>query len=138
MKKFKIGELEVSMCENLEDMHMNRWVAFKAQMNQSETGREIPSSIALYQDMMNTFNKEDQAGLIVRLYKEIIELKHVQEMDDADQLMFALMTLEEGENPSKTDKNLLKEKLQRFGEHNLSQGTIQKEVSNFISGLVNS
>jgi hypothetical protein len=138
MKKFKIGELEVSMCENIEDMNMNRYTAFEGQMIRQETGREPSSMLKLYQDIMQEFDKDKSSGMLIRIHEEIVSIKHTIEMDEANQIMFALMTLEDGELAHVTDKNILKEKLQRFAVAGLTQGVIVKEVSNFIRVLANS
>src|SRR3990167_3033341 len=103
MKKFKIGELEVSLCENLEDMNMNRYTAFESQMLRQETGHEPPSLLKFYQDLLQEYDTGKNSAMLIRVHEEIISVKHNIAMEDANQIMFALMTLEEGENPASTD-----------------------------------
>lgn len=135
MKKITIGELEVSLCENIQDINGLRWTEFKSQMVTQESGYSVPSLKELFVNMKNNFDKNSPSGMIIELYEFITGLKKTEAMEDADQLMFALMTVEPGEDTSITDKNFLTEKLSRYFKQGLTQGAIIDYVTNFILAL---
>lgn len=136
MKDYKIGKLTVQICESLEDLNIKRHVAVKAQMIKLETGEEIPSLKKHWIKMRKEFDMTSPSGMLLEMHEFINGLNNLENMEDADQMIFALITLDKDEHPGSLDKNMLLKKLERFSEAGLKQGDVKKEVANFISGSI--
>lgn len=136
MKDYKIGNTKVKICESIEDLNIKRHVAVKQYMIMLETGYDAPELRKMFTDMKNEFDNQKPSGMLLCIYEFIVSLKHVEQMDDADQMIFALITLEKGEEPTVIDKTALKAKLDRYAKAGLKQGEVKEQVANFIRGSI--
>lgn len=136
MKSFKISDsLSVKMCESIEDINIKRWTAIKAISLLQESGMGIPSLRDTFLKIRAEFDKQSPSGMLLELHDFLLRIEKIEHEEDPDQMMFALITLEEGEDPTSTDSTLLKEKLERYAQAGLTQEAVVKEVANFITGL---
>lgn len=136
MKSYVIGKTKTRICESIEDLNIKRYVAVKQFMITQESGYDLPSLRKIFTDLKDNFDEKKASKMLLTIYEYIISIKHVQEMDDADQMIFALITLDEGEQPDYVDKTHLKEKLNKYAAEGLTQGEIKREVANFIHGSI--
>lgn len=132
MKKIKIGEKEYNLIETAEELSVRRYAQLKEFLIQKETGASITSLTETFQRFVKNYDNESKAGMLLTLANYISGLKQVEIGEDADQLIFTLIVLEEGEDATKYDKTLAKEKLSRFNADGLKQGFVDKIVLDFI------
>lgn len=137
MKTYTIGdhsEVKLTMIETAEELPTRRFLELKALLVQKETGCNLPSLHESMAQYVKEFDNRSQAGMLITLYNYLTGLDSVVEGNDADQLLFSLMVLEEGENPKIWDKNLAKEKMSRLADLGLTQGEVNREVEAFLKG----
>lgn len=129
-------EMTFEISEGLEDMNAKRFNELKKYIIQVETGTDIPSLKNAFVKISNQFDKGSASGMYRELYNFIFSLQQLEAKEDPDQMCFALMTLEDGENPAIVDDTKLKDKINRMVECGLTQGMVREEVANFLSALI--
>jgi hypothetical protein len=132
MKTIQIGKLKVKVAENANDINIQRFVAMKEYVIAKETGIDRPTLTSTFKQIYQNFNKNDSAGTLIAIYDFINGLANIEKQQDAHQMIFALLTLEENEDETNTDKTFLKEKLDRLAKQGLKQGTVEEYSENFI------
>lgn len=131
MKKVTIGDKEYQQCETAEDLPIKRYTALKHYMIYKETGVTIPSLIDTISGFVRGFDKESKADMLITLHNYVTGLSQIQDDFDPDQMVYALITFEEGEDINKVDETKLKEKLESWSEH-LTQGVVEDTIVGFI------
>lgn len=132
--KIKEGGKEYRIAENADDLSTWRFIHLKEFLVQRETGIAIPSLIKAVQGFIKGFNANNQAEMLITLYNYLGGIQKVDEMEDATQMIFTVICLEQGEDDTKYDKGMAKEKLKRMSDEGLKQGQVVREVESFIKG----
>ena len=132
--KIKEGGKEYKLAENADDLSTWRFIHLKEFLVQKETGVAIPSLIKAIQGFVKGFNANNSAEMLLTLYNYLGGLQKVEDQEDATQMIFTVICLEEGEDETKYDKGLAKEKLKRMSAEGLKQGQVATEVESFIKG----
>lgn len=135
-RKFKEGSIKI--CETIDDINIKRFMAMKEWIIYKESGMSMPSLKELYVDTLNAFDSEKPSRIVIGLHDQIRAINFVENGFDPDQMLFALMSVEEGEDVTVTDHTQLKEKCDRLAKLGLSQGEAVQEVANFIKALFGS
>jgi hypothetical protein len=139
MKQHTITNGDKSMtfqiCEGIEDINITRWNQIKKWIIQVESGTSIPNLRDMFTKFTAQFDKASPGGMYRVVHDYLHSLSSVTNAEDGDQMVFALMTLEDGEDPINIDESKLKDKLSRMADHGLTQGFVKQEVENFILGL---
>ena len=132
MNKIKIGEKEYPLIETAEELSVRRYATLKEFLIQKETGTSITSLSETFQRFIKNYDNESKAGMLLTLANYVSGLKQVEVGEDADQMIFTLIVLEDGEDATMYDKTQAKEKLKRFNSGGLTQGLVDTTVLNFI------
>lgn len=132
MKTIKIGDKSYKLFETAEDLSARRYAQLKEFLIQKETGASIQSISETFQRFVKNYDQESKAGMLLTLANYLTGLKQVEALEDADQMIFTLICVEEGEDITKYDKTQAKEKLERFNSQGLTQGLLAPIVLNFI------
>lgn len=133
MRTIKIGEVEYQQLETAEDLSVERYAILKEYILYKETGVDTPSLSRTITGFVHGFDNESKAHMLTTLYDFLIGTNRAVEKVDADQLVFSLITLEEGEDVNSTNEGFLKEKLKRMNANGLTQSVVEETVENFIS-----
>jgi hypothetical protein len=136
MKTIKIGELEVKVCETIQDIPVERWTAVKEWLLWQESGFDIPTLPDLAKKMSQEFDNNSPSGMYKAFHDDMQRIEKIKQRTDADQMIFALITLEKDEDKMVTDHTFLKEKIHRFAKEGLTQGTVQKHNVAFLKELI--
>jgi len=131
MKTIKINELSIKVCETLSDINAARFVATKEYILMMEAGIDMPAIDRTFRGFCQQFDEKSPSGMLKELYDFITGLQKVKDNEDAEQMLFALITVIEGEDVSSTDKTVLKEKLTLLSNAGLTQGIVREHVSVF-------
>lgn len=132
MKKIDIGGTEYEQAETAEDLSISKYTDFKRFMIYKQTGVNTPDLINTIQGFVAAYDKESKSQMLITLHDYFSGLKQVDEGFDADQMLFALITLDEDENVNKFDETLAKEKLERWNNNGLTQKIVEESVTNFM------
>lgn len=134
MKKLTIGNITVDCCETAEDLPIKRAVAMKEYILYKERGLDIPSLVKTFKGFIQAFDEKSPSQMLISMMDFVKGAENIVKGEDPDQMLFALITFEDGEDKGNTDKTLLKNKLERLSKEGLSQGLVEKEVENFMKG----
>lgn len=135
MKSLEIGKIKVKLAETLEDLNINRWTAIQIYAQEVESGIDLPSLQDMFFNRFTPeFNRVNAGGMYIALFDFLKSYENLT-TENADQMVFALITLEEGEEPSSTDNTMLQEKLARYAKEGLNQGLVKRTITDFITGL---
>ena len=132
MKKIKIGNTEYQQAETAEDLSISKYTDFKRFMIYKQTGVNTPDLINTIQGFVAAYDKESKSQMLITLHDYFSGLKQVDEKFDADQMLFALITLDKNEDKTKFNETLAKEKLERWNNDGLTQKIVEESVTNFI------
>lgn len=142
MKKISIEnkiakkKMTFQCCEGVEDINAKRWNEVKKQLARIESGLDIPTLKEMFKKYTLAFDKGNHGASYRVIADFLFSLEQVEKNNDPDQMIFALMTLEDGEDPATVDATKLKDKIERMCAAGLTQGCIREEVENFIEGLI--
>ena len=134
MKSYKIGDADYKLCETAEDLSIVRYNELKVFMIQKDAGIDLPSLMENYKQRMQAYNTQSIPDLVIADYNFINGLQTVMDRTDSEQMIFALIVLEDGEEQTKFDRTQAREKLKRMNEQGLTQGEVSKVVKDFILG----
>jgi hypothetical protein len=132
MKTIKIGDTKYKQIETAEDLSVQRYAMLKEYIIWKETGVDTPNLADTITKYVHAFDNESKAAMLTTLYDYMTGIKQAREQVDADQMIFALITLESDEDMIKTNDGFLKEKLARMNENGLTQKVVEETVENFI------
>lgn len=134
MKTWRINEngKEYKIAENADDLSVRRFAQLKEFLIQKETGVAVPSLIKAIQGFIKGYDTNSKSEMLISLYNYAGGLRNIADMEDADQLIFSVICNEAGEDETKYDKTLAKEKLERMNKEGLKQRQVVKEVESFI------
>jgi len=132
MKKVTIGKQKYEQCETAEDLPIKRYTALKHYMIYKETGVTIPSLINTVAGFVRGFDTESKSDMLITLHNYVTGLQQITDDFDPDQMVYALITFDEGEDKNSVDETKLKEKIERWSTDGLTQGTVEETVVNFI------
>lgn len=139
MKAFKISDkLTVKLSENLGEINIKRWVEVQKFMLVSETGKDLADLKKYGEEFARGFDNQSMSQMYRAHYDWLYGLSMLARGDNADQFIFALITLEDGEDETKYDREFLKAKLDRYSEAGLKQGDVKREVENFTLSVLGS
>lgn len=133
MKSLEIGSLKVKLAETLEDINIKRFTAVKQWVVAKDCGMDLPLNRNVFVSVIRAFNESNSAEMLIKLNDHVAGLRNVAENTDANQMIFALATLEDGEDSASTDETLLKEKLERFANAGLTQWQCKQYAEDFIA-----
>ena len=129
MKKVKIGNKEYEQAETAEDLSIKRFTNLKEYLIYKETGIAYPSLIKTIMGFIQGFDNESKSQMLITLSDFH---KGLQQTNDADQMVFAIMTFDKDEDKNNFDETKAREKLERWNEAGLTQKTVEESVTNFI------
>ena len=132
MKTIKIGNEKYKQIETAEDLPIQRYAMLKEYVIWKETGVDTPNLVTTITKFVHGFDNESKAAMLTSLYDYMTGIKQAKEEIDADQMIFALITLEDDEDQTKTNDGFLKEKLGRMNANGLTQKVVEETVENFI------
>lgn len=135
MKTHKLDGLTIKICETIDDINIRRFIAMKEWVIYRESGMDMPSLKDLYIRTLNAFDNDRPSQIVIALHDQIRAIDFVNKGYDPNQMIFALMCVEEGEDQTVTDHTQLKEKCDRLAEAGLGQGFVVSEVENFTKAL---
>lgn len=138
MKNLKVGTIELKVVESIADINIARMPFFRAYLLSQQNQEEVAKSTDFFGGFVASFNNNDPGGMLIKAYDHYNALKNVKDLIDFDQILFSIITLEEGEVPNTWDETPAKEKMKRLAAQGLSQGIVKEEVANFIMGLMQS
>lgn len=136
MKIIEIGQHKVKISETIGDMTAIRFSRFKWYIIEDEHGMTLPSISETFKKFCDAFDRDSKSAMYVSIYEYMRGVNKVRDNHDPKHLMFALMTLEEGEKDTEIDETFLKAKMQKYLEAGLNQGVLEEEVVNFIVRLI--
>jgi len=136
MKTIKINDQgeELRLIETAEELPIKRFMELKALVILKETGVNVPVLHKAMSEYITQFDQRSHSGMLITLYNYVNGLNAVENGEDADQLMYALIVLEKDEDLNIVSTSFLKEKLDRFSKLGLTQKEVQETVENFIKG----
>lgn len=138
MKSIKIGkDLTVKLAENLGEIPIKRWVAIQQQILTSETGADMGNIKKFWIEFCQEFDRNSPSGMFIKAHDWLYNLSLLERGDNPDQFAFALITFMENEDITRYDRDFLNEKLEIYHKAGLDQGTVKREVENFIAGVLN-
>jgi hypothetical protein len=132
MKKIKIGETEYEQAETAEDLSIKRYADLKQYLIYKETGVAVPKLIDTIKGFIQGFDNESKSEMLITLHNYFTGLKQAEDKNDADQMMFALITFEKDEDTTKFDETLAKSKLEKWNKEGLTQRVVEDSVVNFL------
>lgn len=132
MKKIDIGDKTYSQCESPEDLNIGRYPALKEYILYKQTGVDNADLVSTLGKFCRDFDNNSKSQMLITLYDYMTGLNMAKNKKDPDQFIYALMTLEDDEDPSKFDETHAKEKLSRMSEAGLTQGQIVEAVTAFM------
>lgn len=139
MKDFKVGnKLTVKLSENLGELNIKRWVEVQKYMLISETGKDLVDLKKYGEEFARGFDNQSLSQMYRVHYDWLYGLSMLARGDNADQFIFALITLEDGEDEAEYGREHLKAKLDRYAKSGLKQGDVKREVENFTLSVLGS
>ena len=132
MKKVTIGGKEYEQAETAEDLGIKRFTDLKHYLIYKETGVAAPNLIDTIRGFIQGFDNESKSEMLITLHNYFTGLQQVNESQDPDQMMFALITFDKEEDRTKFDETQAKEKLERWNKDGLTQKIVEESVGNFI------
>ncbi len=136
MKVLKLKGTEIKIAETIEDVNIKRWVAIKEQVMYKESGADLPTLKTFFTEFADAFDRDSKSSMFIKLYDFINSMDRLEQGKDPDQMIFALITLEKGEDEMSTDTTMLNEKLDRMAKLGITQGMVKENVSAFMNGLL--
>jgi len=138
MKKIEgIKDDRFKLCETIEDINIKRFIAIKEQVILREAGMDFPSLKDLLIKWVRAFDNESKSQMLIHLHDHLRAISNLEKGKDPNQLIFALMVVEKGEDTSNVDETMLMERLETLSKLGLKQGTVISETENFINALFN-
>lgn len=132
MKTIELQDgFKLKVCETLEDINIKRFVAHKEWMIVKELGIDFVRVTDVYAKFLRAVDEKSISAAIIALTDHMRGLKYIQDREDANQMIFALISVVEGEDCSITDNTVMKEKLSMLAGKGLTQGMVNAEVENF-------
>lgn len=132
MKKIQIGDRELSVCRQKSDINIMRWTAFKQYAPMMWEKMDSPTFFATMEKVRDKFNENDYWGAMIELQNYQTSIKNIEGGHDAWEMCFALITLEEGEDPTDISEESLMRKIQRLSSEGLTAEVVYREVENFM------
>jgi len=132
MKKIKIGNTEYQQAETAEDLSIKRFTNLKEYLIYKETGVAAPSLIETIRGFIQGFDNESKSQMLITLHNYFTGLQKLTDNNDADQMIFSIMTFDSDEDKINFDETLAKEKLERWNNDGLTQKIVEESVTNFI------
>lgn len=137
MKSLQIGkDLTVKLAENLNEIKIKRWVAIQQHILTSQTNSDISDIKKFWVEFCQEFDKESKSGMFIKAHDWLYNLSTLERGDNPDQFVFALITFLEGEDETRYERDFILEKLEKYSKAGLDQGTVKREVENFIAGVL--
>lgn len=127
-------DIGLKLIETAEELPVRRYLELKAYLIQKETGTNLPSLHESMAQFVKEFDNRSQAGMLITIYNYLTGLTAVVEGEDADQMLFSLIVVEEKEDVKNYSKTAAKEKMARFAELGLAQKEVIEVVENFLKG----
>lgn len=131
MIKVKIGDKEFEQYETAEDLPIYRYKVLKEYIIWKETKVDKASLVDTIRGFVAGFDNNSKSQMLITLNNYFVGL---QQPTEPDQMIFSLITLEEGEDENRYDEGFLIEKLDRFNELGLTQGHVEEAVNSFLKG----
>jgi hypothetical protein len=131
MKTIEIGKKEFKMYETAEDLPVYRYKVLKEFIIYKESNIDKVSLVNAIRGFVYGFDTDSKSQMLISLQNYLTGL---EQDDDSDQMIFALITLESDEDESRYDSGFLREKIDRFSKLGLTQKLVEEEVANFIKG----
>lgn len=131
MKTIELGEYKYRICETADDLPIKRYVQLKEYLSYKDTGVDRASLIEMVQKFVISFDTESKSGMLIALKDYLTGLNLIRDKKDPDQLIFSVITFEEGE-PNEFNEGFAMEKLNRMNEYGVTQGFIEDQIVNFI------
>jgi hypothetical protein len=110
MKKIEIGGKLVNIAQTTADMTAIRMSRFKWYALEDEHGMSLPSISETFKKFSEAFDRDSKAAMFIAIYEYMRGINKVRDNHDPKHMMFALMTLEEGESDTNVDETFLREK----------------------------
>lgn len=132
MITIKIGETDYSLIETAEELSIKRYTELEALMVYKMTGVQIPSLVEAMRGFIAGFDENSKSKMLISLKDYHTGLLEVQNRNNADQLIFSLIVLEDGEDSTGYNSGRAKEKLERMNVNGLTQGFVKETVEAFI------
>lgn len=132
MKTIEIGNKKYQQCETAEDLPIKRYAPLKHYMIYKESGVTVPSLIKAMSGFIKGFDEESKAKMLISLHNYATGLQQTLDEFDPDQMVFALITFEDGEDKHIWDETKAKDKLEKWNKDGLTQGVVEDAVVNFI------
>ena len=142
MKKVKIGKLDVSVCETLDDIGMKRWIAVRQQIWEAENSEQVDDANTFYAGILNAYDQDSKSGILIKIHDNARGLKNIKNGIDSYQWAFAAITFLPDEDRMSTDVSWFEEKIAMIASEKnekglpaISQGEVRKYVENFTKRL---
>jgi hypothetical protein len=134
MKKIKIGDTELNVCEDLKDITAYRYKEFKEMVIRAFEDSDVPTVAAFKKAVIEAIDSKSQYRTIQALesFFRASERKTI-DIDSMD-LAFSLITLGEGEDPLNIDANYHREKMEKLIKSGMSADVAPREVYFFMAG----
>lgn len=130
----KEGGTKYQLAENAGDLNIVRLTELKNMIAENSSGMDFPDLIQWFSDRRPFYNTSDIYSLMTGEINMVQKIETMSDsiFHDSAQIIFSIMTLEEGELAHEWDKTKAKEKLSRMAEEGLTQGEVWKYTENFI------
>jgi hypothetical protein len=132
MKTIKIGETDYFLTETAEELSIKRYTELEALMVFKITGVQIPSLVEAMRGFIAGFDENSKSKMLISLKDYHTGLLEIQNKNNADQLIYSLIVLEENEDSTEYNAGLAKEKLERMNKDGLTQKVVRETVDAFI------
>jgi hypothetical protein len=136
MKTIEKENAKWLLCETASDLNIVRYAELKnCIIEHSSLTAAIPDPDAWLKERHKMYNSPggcDFAGLVTADLNFAREINTCKIGYDAYQHAYAIITLEENEQPHIYDKTLAGEKLKRMAAAGLTQGEVQEAITDFI------
>ncbi len=133
MKTITIGKKKYELAENAEDLSVKRFRDLKQYMIYRETGLDAPSLMKMLREFIDGFDNDRRSQMLLSMHNYLTGLATIEQDKDANQLMFALITFDENEDPTQFDETKAKAKIEEMNKNGLKQGFVEETVVNFIT-----
>jgi hypothetical protein len=132
MRTIKIGETDYFLTETAEELSIKRYTELEALMVFKMTGVQIPSLVEAMRGFIAGFDENSKSKMLISLKDYHTGLLELQSKNNADQLIYSLIVLEEDEDSTEYNAGLAKEKLDRMNKDGLTQKVVRETVDAFI------